>query len=305
MGRRGFTLIELLAALAVVALLLALILPAVQDARESARRTQCRSHLRQIGLAIHAYHSDHGTFPGNVVGRSLHVSILPYVDRQGLFDLALDLPSSSAIEKALAGHQVELYSCPSDPWGDRSSVGADVPFYGTNYATNYGTGVQKFGYNGMFRYGRGVRAQDVTDGLSHTAAMAEILVANGSQDLRRVIVRTPYKLIEPDQLEQFAHLCRKTAYSHGSRRLPAGGFPWTEGGLHFTSYNHVLFPNDASCTNESMIQEGAYSAGSEHPGGVHVLFGDGRVGFVATHVDFHVWRAIGSRDGREPVAASF
>lgn len=313
MSRRGFTLVELLVAITLIAILAALILPGVQNARAAARRTQCRSNLHQLGVAIHAYHSDYDMFPlGAVTHKSMHVSILPYVEQAALARLVPDRPESDIGRwNDLGQHRVPLYSCPSDPWGDRTNAIGPVPVngtsysvYGTNYAANYGTGVQAYGYNGMFSYDR-IRSQDVTDGLSQTAAMAEILVGNGGDDLRRALTRTPYELIGADQLEQFAHLCRRTAYSSRPPYDFDRGFPWTEGHPSQGMYNHVLFPNDVSCTNESKVQEGAYSAASEHPGGAHVLFGDGHVRFVSTVVDFTVWRALGSRNGGEPVSVSF
>jgi len=92
--RRGFTLIELLVAIGILCLLVAIALPAVQAARESARRAQCQNNLHQIGLALHGYHADHNTFPPAVTGTrngysgafSLQVRLLPHLDRSTLFN---------------------------------------------------------------------------------------------------------------------------------------------------------------------------------------------------------------------------
>jgi prepilin-type N-terminal cleavage/methylation domain-containing protein/prepilin-type processing-associated H-X9-DG protein len=290
---RGFTLIEALVAIGIIAVLISVLLPAVQSARESARGTQCQSNLRQLGIAIHAYHSDFGMFPlGSCTRKSAHVAILPYIDQQALFSRVPDKPDGFEIN-AIAQNLIPVYACPSDPWGTNPPQG----IYGTNYGLNYGTGMQTYGYNGMFSYDR-ISSRDATDGLSQTVAMAEILVWNGQPGFGRNYWRTPYELIERDQLEQFMHLCRQTAYADPFH-VCAGKGSWVEGHPGHSGYNHVLFPNDVSCSNESKIQEGAWSAASMHSGGVYTLLADGHVQFVSMHIALTVWRAIGSRNGNE------
>lgn len=295
MRRRAFTLLELLVAIAIIGILLSLLIPAVQSAREAARRTQCRSNLHQLGIALHSYHDVYGMFPlgASESEKSLHVALLPFIDQQALNDTVPDKLTMEPMNR-LAAIRIALFQCPSDAYAGNA----------TCYAGNYGTGMQTYGYNGMFHMHR-VSAKDVTDGLSQTSALAEWVVGSfHSADVRRPLWRTPYELIGADQLEQFAHLCRQTAYDPSASSSFGKGLPWPEGGSYATLYNHVLFPNDVSCTNESKVQQGAYSAGSEHPGGVQILFGDGHVGFVATHIDFGVWRAVGSRAGAETVTTS-
>ncbi|MDQ3329667.1 MAG: DUF1559 domain-containing protein, partial [Planctomycetota bacterium] len=92
--RTGFSLIELFVVLGVIALLIALLIPAVQAARETARRMQCKSHLKQLGLALHHYESAHGCFPpGGMNGLSTHVFLLPYVERPDLYGrIEFDIP---------------------------------------------------------------------------------------------------------------------------------------------------------------------------------------------------------------------
>lgn len=299
----GFTLVELLAVLAIIGLLLSLLLPAVQQAREAARRTQCRSHLHQFGLAIYNYHDAFQMFPaGNSphYALSLHVKILPYIDQQALYDeFRRRFPYDQAVSGTedqviafLSSHPVPLFSCPSDRHAPQT----------TNYVGNFGTGVQTNGYNGVFRNSPGVKTSEITDGLSQTAAISEWLLGNGDRFvLSRNIWNTPYDLLGPDQLEQFAHLCRETAISGAAAYRGKGG-NWAEGQVSLTMYNHVLFPNDASCENHYSIQEGAYSASSLHGGSVHVLVADGSVRSVSAQLDLSVWRAFGSRDGSETVS---
>jgi prepilin-type N-terminal cleavage/methylation domain-containing protein/prepilin-type processing-associated H-X9-DG protein len=300
--RRGFSLIELLVVIGILALLVALLLPAVQSAREAARRTHCRSNLRQLGVAMHHYHDQYEVFPPSGLGlRSFHIIILPYIEQQPLY---ASLPSDATRDEVreIARKPVPLFTCPSDPMAD-VPWGDDGGFYPTNYAFNIGTGVQKYGYNGMFRTadsGGPVRAADVTDGLSSTAALAEILIGNGQPDVRRSVWHTAYPLLEPDQLDQFAQFCRDTGRGQtGSPQSWLKGRDWSQGSVPCTGYNHVLLPNDVTCHNGTKAQEGAHSAGSEHAGGANVLYGDGHVDFVSTHIDFHAWRALGSRNGGE------
>lgn len=301
MRRQAFTLIEVLVVLAVLGLLFALLLPAVQAARAAAQRTHCLSHLRQLGVAMHSYHDQYAMYPpANMGRRSFHVNILPFIDQTALHSA---LPADSDAVREVARNRIALFQCPSDPQSD-VPWGKDGGYFPTNYAVNYGTGVQKHGYNGVFRgVSRGpVRSADVTDGLSNTAAIAEILIGSDTPDVRRSIWSTKWPLLEPDQLDTFAHFCRDTGRAQAP---PSSGLMhgrnWSEGDPGRTMYNHVLLPNDVSCNNGTYIQEGAFSAGSEHAGGVHVLFGDGHAEFVSTHIDFSVWRAHGSRNGAEVI----
>jgi prepilin-type N-terminal cleavage/methylation domain-containing protein len=310
-GRRAaFTLMELLAVLAVIGLLLALLLPAVQQAREAARRTQCQSNLHQFGLALHNYHDTHQMFPaGQLRGLSLHVALLPYIDQQALYEnIRAENPDDRFNDDywmmVLGTYRIPFFHCPSDPWGNVGYSGSwyldPTPRtrYLTNYVGNFGTGVQTFGYNGLFRNVRPVKAAEVTDGLTQTAMMSEWLVRGDKTELSRSIWNTPYALLGADQLEQFAHLCRETALADPTAASGKGAV-WPTGQIGSTCYNHVLFPNDASCYNRMNVQEGAYSAGSLHRGLVHVLAGDGHVRGVSASLDLSVWRAMGSRNGSE------
>lgn len=308
MMRRGITLVELLVAITVVGVLVALLLPAVQQVRQTARRAQCISHLKQIGLAIHSYEATHRMFPpGGSNGFSMHVFLLPHVDQQQLFESAdFARMNGGHARRELAGTSIPVFVCPSDGPKNRRSGYAS-----TNYAGNFGTGVQRYGYNGMFRHltpilrwpEGPVRASDVTDGLSNTAAVSEILVADGSDHRLRNYWYTPRRLIEPDELEEFAALCESLRPPQtGNPR--SRGTPWTFGGVGTTMYNHILPPGSNNCVNDSRVQEGAYSAASLHPGSVNVLFADGHVRSAAFSIDRNIWRAMGSRSGGEVVAAN-
>ena len=125
--RSGATLLELLVVISIIGLLLALIIPAVQQARESSRRLQCRSHLRQIGIAVHNYESVHGMFPpGSSRAFSLHVFLLPYVDQNALYqhaDFEVGGVKGSGI---LAASAVSIFPVPAIRWPARAPTGAPM-----------------------------------------------------------------------------------------------------------------------------------------------------------------------------------
>jgi prepilin-type N-terminal cleavage/methylation domain-containing protein/prepilin-type processing-associated H-X9-DG protein len=300
-SRRAFTVIELLVSLTVAAVLLALLLPAVQSARQAARKAQCASNLKQLGVAIGAYEAVHRMFPpGGAYGASLHVALLPHLDQKELFERYDFVRRDDA---AVRGTQVAVFLCPAD---SASPIVDGVA--STNYAGNCGTGVQAHGYNGMFRHlatnearwpEGPVRAADMRDGLSNTAALCEMLRATGQFERLRVNWQTPTPMTGPDQLGDFAAICRQIPPSPPDYGWRGGAFdrgrPWTTGDVGYTLYNHVLLPNEPSCTNGGNVQTGISTPSSGHAGGVNVLFGDGHVDHIGFDVDRNVWTEFGSR----------
>jgi prepilin-type N-terminal cleavage/methylation domain-containing protein len=315
--RPGFTIVELCVTLAILGLLLALILPAVQSVRAAARLTECQNHLHQIGTALHQYEGIHGMWaPGMAYGHSWHIAILPMIDRRDLFDQVQDRVGFGPYAPSIRHHQIDIYLCPADNepavnsgWGDPGPVAA------TSYQGCSGTGALHGGYNGLFRHlpawqpklfeDGPVRSADIPDGRSNTAAVSEVLHSTGEVPPERL--RGVWDL--PDrytsaEFAQFQAACEALPDDPaevGYQGFPAmRGFAWVEGNLGFSMYNHTLAPNQPSCLSQGRNPTGIYTAASLHPGIVQVLYADNHLSGVSESVDRTIWMACGSRNGSEP-----
>lgn len=303
--RHGMTLIELLVSIAVMGILVSLLLMGVQAARQTSRWAECSSNLRQIGIAVAAYESTHKVFPpGLSNGANLHVAILPFIEQHALYDqLQARYAAGNYNNPPNDLPALPAYLCPNDGAAVFEGVGA-----GTNYAGNSGTWWQSDGWNGVFIYWTKysnndvvgpITAADVTDGLSNTFAVSELLRADGTWDRLRVEWQVPSM---PQDIDQLANQCRSippNPLQYGWTGDPwVRGMPWTDGNILFTLNNHVLTPNQPTCERGGPAS-GAYTAASAHTGGVNVLLADGRVEFFSDSVDIRTWRAFASRAGGE------
>jgi prepilin-type N-terminal cleavage/methylation domain-containing protein/prepilin-type processing-associated H-X9-DG protein len=304
MYRRGITLIELLVAIAIAGILIALLLPAVQGVRESARRTRCTSQVRQLVQAMHDYEGVHGVLP--TAGPNKHgwlVLLLPHVEQQDLYN-QFDLNENIATtDNPLSAMELSLYRCPSD-----RDTGGPNNWGPANYAGNCGHWWPYKGWSGIFQsakpnkyLGGGlISLSAISDGTSHTAAVSEVLVANGTMHRRRVHLSTT---MATSDLNQFTAMCLDGAYAVDGEGQPIAdilsrGRPWTWSGMGHTWYNHTLSPNQPSCSSGG-TPNAAFTAASNHPGGVVLGYADGHVVFENDSVDVGVWRRIGVRnDGR-------
>lgn len=311
---RGFTLIELLVVIAIIAVLIALLLPAVQQAREAARRTQCKNNLKQLGVALHNYHDQFRMFPARQNGSgcnlgsnngtarsrwSAHVMLLPQMDQQDVYDKCVSLINpTGATTNAVPWANVAPWStnfpalmCPSDP---ASSPPAGTQLGRFNYVysggddtVNSDTGTCP---NGTVRDTRGVfgvwtckSLNDVLDGSSNTIAMSERVRPQTATDFGMVATvnsNTP-------------SVCRVSmvngTYSVATYTADTSpGFRWGDGAAYFAGFNTILPPNSASCFNTGANTHwapGFYTASSRHTGGIHALMLDGAVRFISENID--------------------
>jgi len=320
----GFTLIELVTVIAVIGVLFAITLPAVQKAREAARRTQCRNNLRQIGLALQAYESSYAVFPSALPGTgdgevtfaysylSPHVRLLPHLEMASVhnlvnFSFPQDLhPFDGSRPNTTAYlHHIPLFLCPSDPH-DKKTPG------GNNYRWNVGllpleVEVENHAWAGPFVAFKWARARDIVDGHSHTAAMAER--NKGDFDQQTFRANSDY-LLEPrisvQSPNEAAAMCKQASGLNRAHDSTAG-ITWFHSGFHCTLYNHIASPNAGQYSDCSIsghqphFRRGVFSARSYHAGGVHVLLCEGSVRWVSDSVDLSTWHALGTRSGQEVV----
>lgn len=340
-GSRGFTMIESMTVIGIISILVALLLPAVQSAREGARRARCQGNLRQIGLALESYHGTNGCYPVGVTtvgGRagaqgyhpvvyyglfSIQVRLLPMIEQVALYNsinfevgasplVTIAYPPPSPSEAAAAeanatalSATISLFLCPSDGGGAFAAGG-------TNYRGNAGVG----GYpersflhpdsgNGLFQELRATKAAQVVDGLSHTVACCERLRGSGVHPLRPDrdywLIRTGIYGTADDALASCRIAARPFFDSDG---FAFAGDHWFWEGLDRTFYTHAQAPNGTipDCLQGALkTPPGVSTARSHHPGGVNALMADGSVRFVSEMISTAVWRGLGTRNGGELV----
>lgn len=285
--RSGFTLIELLVGLSIISIVAAVAIPAIHAARETANRIRCSSNLHEIGGAIHSYASGRNELP---YSQSLHRDLLPFIEQQAVADqMPVETPAVPPNYESVKGIRVPLYVCPSDGPAARAAV--------TNYLGCW-TSTTGGGGDGLFPTypGRPVRLSEVTDGLSNTVAMSEILLSDGTKHRRRtswILPPPAYSL--PAQLGAYMDMCDSVPpepAALGWRGAEIMGHLWGYPG----SYNHAMLPNRPMCMNDSGgYAQGLFPANSNHPGLVECLMGDGHVEVVSENVSLDVWRQMASR----------
>ena len=292
----GFTLVETLVSIGIIGLLVTITLPAVQSARESARRTECRNHLKQIVLALHQHVDAHGNFGMPRIGfESWDVRILPYLEQ-----IKPTYQSNGTVTGGPG--KIDVYRCPSDPQAN-GSVSSSA---GMSYFPNNGGGISALDGIYLKSGGLNVEPRDITDGMSNTAAMSErralLNVVDAGSDFsndaiwhHRIVRRTTSFISD---IDQFADECEY-------RSTPPLVTQYIDG-----SYNTVQTPNRNSCVNGDLSDpraggHAAITASSLHSGGVNLAMADGSVRFVSNSIDRQVWRAVGTRNGAEAFGSDF
>lgn len=331
--RMGFTLVELLVVIAIIGVLVALLLPAIQAAREAARRSECMNNLRQLSIAALNFESAKEAFPigrrkgsnpdGSTVSQWGHLSrILPYVEAANSFQL-IDYSEPTG-NSPVRLHSFSFFLCPTDPEDrmNNSTCSASNMWLDAGRTSYYGNGGSLPGEtslegsnvwvennNGIFVTNRAVKISQITDGTSHTALYCERVRGDGD----RYLIETESDWFRIPGLYQTAQQVYTKCSglnpggSKGKLQYPCGGRNWVHGDYATSRYNHIMPPNSQSCSQASsnmtaipVNEQGTATTGSSlHSGGVNMACADGSTHFVSDSVDVFVWNALGSCDGGE------
>jgi prepilin-type N-terminal cleavage/methylation domain-containing protein/prepilin-type processing-associated H-X9-DG protein len=330
----GFSLVELLVVIVIIATLIGLMLPAVQAAREAARRAQCANNLKQIGIALNAYEALHQCYPfqwPHLHGRlptpptlcdhregpqvlSILFRLTPQLDMLPLYSATNVVFEHCAAPFSPYPHpanttslavQVATFLCPSD---GHVPHGAHPSAYRGNVGVgpNWGQSAEcPDSGNGFFPWEGPGRTALIIDGLAHTAAFSERLLGSGQFE-RKVPERDFGDLAtwcDTTTADVALQGCRLASASLDFPFVTNGGHRWFVSQRDQTLYTHAQEPNGSIPDGIDMARphKGLVAARSFHPGGVNVLMGDGSTRFMSETVQRAVWRALGTRDGREVV----
>lgn len=339
MTRRGFTLVELLVVIAIIGLLVALLLPAIQAAREAARRTQCANNLKQLGIAIQNYELMlRGLPPSALIARrpdgtirtsylGPHARILPFLELNTvLSSMDIDTVYGDLANKEAVGRVIDGFLCPSEVRRQAATHASFGNVGGVNYGFCMG---DWYVWNGVdqpelpTRSAIGVnlsrRWADFVDGLSNTLLMSE--VKNWQVTIRDCgslsLINNPH-LVPPPGAEPLA-VCPEYQGGGGTLFLNAHS-EWVEMSVHHNGFTTAWTPNRATPGGPGLTRPdvdvisvrernggptfGAITSRSFHPGGVMSLLADGSVRFVPQTIAGSVWRALGTVAGGEVIAGS-
>ena len=321
--KSAFTLVELLVVIAIIGILVVMLLPAVQSAREAARRIQCVNNLRQVGLALHTYHDAHGKLPIGVVfihglehtGQAL---LTPFLEEETIHDAYnFNIRSNHQGNHQATKNQIHVYQCPSDDAQGRvfhhdhpgqvqdwsrsnlvlcfGSQNMTVDPHGRNMWEGQGSGYD-YDTDGPFAGELARDFESFRDGTSKTAVASEII--SGKDDYWRSGMAF-------DSRGLWAwHMMGSASYTHQNPpNSSVGDMNWDlSGSQECIPKPEIGLPCRSGAGSDYSRMNAA--ARSYHPGGVNVAFGDGHVRFVENTVDLITWRALGTRAGAEGVSLS-
>ncbi|MES2790698.1 MAG: DUF1559 domain-containing protein [Planctomycetota bacterium] len=327
---RGFTLIELLVVIAIIAVLIALLLPAVQQAREAARRSQCKNNMKQLGLALHNYHDTVGMFPpaairatncavvGNTKcnGLSFMARLTPYLDQAVIYNSLNFLvepawkdtnPNGYAIA---SGTRLGVLLCPSDPLR-RGDVRPDLA--PTSYAVCVGNNenwcADPTWYEG--KMGGGNAQWVCTSSQAGTA----VIFGNSTVNIAGITDGTSNTMVMSEWTKGSPAVQQNNQYASclaGSAAPPPSttntyepiGYSWLyANGMHSWAFTTLMKPNDPivkfqqdqQCVQSPWVGPVRFRASSDHVGGVHVLMCDGAVRFISDNINLTTWQNLGNR----------
>ena len=298
--RAGFTLIELLVVISIIGVLVALLLPAVQSAREAARRAQCVNNLKQLGIALHAYENAARVFPPGYVsnfdaggndtgpGWGWAAMLLPQVEQKPLFDaINLNLPIEDVSNPTSRLTLMTVFLCPSDSapssWLAVTRDPGGAPLQNicqvaeANYVGMYGTSDPGIDGDGIFFRDSNIGIPNITDGTSQTIAAGERAYALGVASWVGSVTGTSLFPLTNDGI----------------------GYPRLEDapGMILGHAGGNIGPGDPRGEVNQFY--------SRHPGGVNFLFADGHVAFLKTSMDYMIFRALATRAGGEVITGDY